>query len=78
METIWRFAQAMGPADGPAEVIGTGCTSSPYLAAMANAAASHFAEQDDVHNGSVVHPATVVFPAALATAQALGLMVPDC
>jgi 2-methylcitrate dehydratase PrpD len=45
---------------------------SPYLAAMANAAASHVAEQDDVHNGSVFHPATVVFPAALAVAQALG------
>jgi 2-methylcitrate dehydratase PrpD len=45
---------------------------SPYLAAMANAAASHVAEQDDVHNGSVFHPATVVFPPALATAQATG------
>ena len=39
---------------------------------MANAAASHVAEQDDVHNGSVFHPATVVFPPALAVAQALG------
>ncbi len=39
---------------------------------MVNAAASHFAEQDDVHNGSVFHPAAVVFPAALAVAQALG------
>jgi 2-methylcitrate dehydratase PrpD len=39
---------------------------------MANAAASHFAEQDDVHNGSVFHPAAVVFPAALAVSQALG------
>ncbi|MEI6600805.1 MAG: MmgE/PrpD family protein, partial [Comamonadaceae bacterium] len=37
-----------------------------------NAAASHMAEQDDVHNGSVFHPATVVFPAALAVAQAIG------
>jgi uncharacterized membrane protein len=27
------------------------------VAAVANAAASHFAEQDDVHNGSVFHPA---------------------
>src|SRR5574343_1221 len=34
--------------------------------------ASHVAEQDDVHNGSVFHPATVVFPAALAVAQAAG------
>jgi 2-methylcitrate dehydratase PrpD len=42
------------------------------VAAAVNAAASHFAEQDDVHNGSVFHPAAVVFPAALAMAQALG------
>jgi 2-methylcitrate dehydratase PrpD/SAM-dependent methyltransferase len=39
---------------------------------MVNAAASHFAEQDDVHNGSVFHPGAVVFPPALAVAQALG------
>ncbi|MFZ4481855.1 MAG: MmgE/PrpD family protein, partial [Rhodoferax sp.] len=57
---------------GPSEVITDGGRTSPYLAAMANAAASHFAEQDDVHNGSVFHPATVVFPAALAVAQAIG------
>jgi len=30
------------------------------------------AEQDDVHNGAVFHPATVVFPPALAAAQAEG------
>ena len=42
------------------------------IAAACNAAASHFAEQDDVHNGSVFHPAAVVFPAALAIAQAKG------
>ena len=70
--SIVRFAQAMGPTDGPAEVIVTRSGTSPYLAAMANAAASHVAEQDDVHNGSVFHPATVVFPAAVAAAQALG------
>jgi 2-methylcitrate dehydratase PrpD len=69
---IARFAGTMGPADGPSEVIVTGERTSPYLAAMANAAASHVAEQDDVHNGSVFHPATVVFPAAVAAAQALG------
>jgi 2-methylcitrate dehydratase PrpD len=71
--SITRFAQAMGPASGPAEVIVSRARTSPYLAAMANAAASHVAEQDDVHNGSVFHPATVVFPAAVATAQALGV-----
>lgn len=72
MEAITRFALAMGPQRGPSEVITQRLFSSPYLAAMANAAASHVAEQDDVHNGSVFHPATVVFPPALAVAQALG------
>jgi 2-methylcitrate dehydratase PrpD len=72
VEAIRRFAAAMGPADGPAEVLVDRSRNSVYLAAMANAAASHVAEQDDVHNGSVFHPATVVFPVALAGAQALG------
>ncbi len=72
VESITRFALAMGSQSGASEVIIKRASSSPYLAAMANAAASHMAEQDDVHNGSVFHPATVVFPAALAVAQALG------
>jgi 2-methylcitrate dehydratase PrpD len=72
VESMTRFALSMGPQSGPSEVIIHRLHSSPYLAAMANAAASHVAEQDDVHNGSVFHPGTVVFPAALAVAQALG------
>ena len=69
---IENFAQAMGPASGPAQILLSRRHTSPYFAAMVNAASSHVAEQDDVHNGAVFHPATVVFPAALATAQALG------
>jgi 2-methylcitrate dehydratase PrpD len=72
VETIAAFASAMGPSDGASEVLVGRGRSSPYFAAMVNAAASHVAEQDDVHNGSVFHPATVVFPVALAWAQALG------
>ncbi len=72
VESLTRVALAMGPAEGPSEVIHARRTSSPYVAAMANAAASHVAEQDDVHNGSVFHPAAVVFPPALAVAQQLG------
>ena len=72
VESIARFMQAMGPADGPSEILIHRRGSSPLVAAVANAASSHFAEQDDVHNGSVFHPAAVVFPAALAVAQALG------
>lgn len=72
VETITSFVAGMGPNDGAAEVLINRRQSSAYFAAMANAAASHVAEQDDVHNGSVFHPATVVFPAALAMAQTLG------
>lgn len=72
VETIERFAQQMGPAAGKAEVLVSRRRTSPLFAAMVNAASSHFAEQDDVHNGSVFHPAAVVFPPALAVAQDLG------
>ena len=72
VEALARFWSAQGPADGAAEVLIHRRGSSPMVAAAINAAASHVAEQDDVHNGSVFHPAAVVFPAALAMAQALG------
>src|SRR5688572_5600740 len=72
VESIARFWLAQGPADGPSEVLIHRRGSSPIVAAAINAAASHVAEQDDVHNGSVFHPAAVVFPPALAVAQALG------
>lgn len=75
VESIARFIEAMGPGESerrPSEILIHRRGSSPLVAAVANAAASHFAEQDDVHNGSVFHPGTIVFPAALAVAQALG------
>jgi 2-methylcitrate dehydratase PrpD len=72
VESMGRFARSMGPAEGPSEVLINGTGTSPFLAAMVNAAASHVAEQDDVHNGAVFHPATVVFSPAVAVAQALG------
>lgn len=75
VEIITQFAQSMGPVSQPAiagsaEIIVSRSLSSPFLACLANAAASHVVEQDDVHNGSVFHPGTIVFPAALALAQA--------
>ena len=76
VETMTQFAQNMGGFNtanpGSAEILINRQSSSPFLAALANAAASHVAEQDDVHNGSVFHPGTIVFPAALATAQTIG------
>ena len=67
-----QFAKAMGPASGPSEILTTRGRTSPFFAALINGAASHVVEQDDVHNGSVYHPATVVFPAVLAAAQEVG------
>lgn len=72
VQSITRFALSQGPATGDCEVIGQSTTTSPMMAALANAAASHVAEQDDVHNGSVFHPAAVVFPPAVAVAQQIG------
>lgn len=64
-----NFASAMGPTTGRSEILVSRRRTTPYFAALINAAASHVVEQDDVHNGSVFHPATVVFPAVLAMAQ---------
>src|ERR687896_1699785 len=67
-----RFPETMGPAEGPSEILVSRRRTSPLFAALVNGAASHVVEQDDVHNGAVFHPATVVFPAVLATAQQTG------
>ncbi|MBC7415556.1 MAG: MmgE/PrpD family protein [Herminiimonas sp.] len=72
VESIDRFARLMGPGDGASEVLISRRRTTPLFAAMVNAASSHSAEQDDLHNSSVFHPATVVFPGALAVAQAQG------
>ena len=64
-----HFAENMGPDSGPSQILTNRTSTSPYFATLVNAAASHISEQDDVHNGSVFHPATIVFPAALSVAQ---------
>ncbi len=73
VQAIEAFAAEQGPKDGRAEVLISRRTTSPLFAALVNGAASHYAEQDDVHNGSVFHPAAVIFPAVLAVAQDRGL-----
>jgi 2-methylcitrate dehydratase PrpD len=72
VEALARFAAAMGPQDGAGTILTSRSRTSPYFAALVNAAASHVVEQDDVHNGSVFHPATVIFPPVLAVAEAQG------
>ena len=73
VEIIAQFAQIMGPSSGQSEILLNRKLTSPYFAAMCNAAASHVVEQDDLHNSSVFHPATVIFSPALAVAQSLGV-----
>lgn len=67
-----RYAAKMGPAQGPAKMLVNGQGTSASFAALVNGASSHLVEQDDLHNSSVLHPATVVFPAVLAAAQDRG------
>jgi len=72
VKAMATFANQMGPSDGPSEDLVQRTKTTPYFAAMVNAASAHVAEQDDVHNGAVFHPGAVVFPPALAVAQAIG------
>lgn len=61
------------PGGNSSTILTSGRKVSPYAAAMVNAASCHMVEQDDVHNGSVFHPAAVVFPAVMAVAEVLRL-----
>src|SRR5215217_7241177 len=72
VRALERFAEMMGPPDGPCEILVSRRRTSPLFAALANGGASHVVEQDDVHSGALFHPGAVVFPAALAAAQEAG------
>jgi 2-methylcitrate dehydratase PrpD len=72
VQILEHLAAHMGPREGASEILVSRRRTSPLFAALVNGAASHVVEQDDVHNGAVFHPATVVFPAVLATAQDMG------
>ena len=61
---------AADAAAGPAWVVGGDGGRSAEVAALVNGALSHIVEMDDVHRESVLHPAAVVMPAALAAAHA--------
>ncbi len=57
--------------DGASTVI-PGGRASAERAALANGIAAHSCELDDFHRGSMVHPGTVIIPAALAVAEEVG------
>jgi 2-methylcitrate dehydratase PrpD len=66
------LAHAAEQGAGPSTVIGLLDKKGTQAAAFANGSLSHMTETDDVHRSAVVHPATVVIPAALAVAERLG------
>jgi 2-methylcitrate dehydratase PrpD len=66
---LWYARRHVGQG---ATVLGAGDQASPATAALVNGGLSHIVEMDDLHRGSVVHPGTVIIPAALATAERVG------
>lgn len=55
-----------------ASVIGTGVRTTMLNAALANGFLGHFEDYDDTHLATVIHTASPIFPAALASAEVLG------
>jgi len=56
---------------GPCRVLGVSGGRDAEVAALVNGGLSHIVEMDDLDRGSVVHPGTVVIPAALAACEAV-------
>lgn len=64
--------QAVAGERWTATLLGTGEPASPTAAALLNGAAGHALEFDDLYSPGTFHPGTVVIPAALAAAEAVG------
>ena len=59
-------------ASGSSTVLGLDDGRSTEVAALINGALSHIVEMDDVDRVSIIHPAAVIIPAALAVADEMG------
>ena len=66
-----RVAKELG-GKSEATLIPDGSRSSPFLAALVNAASSHTVEMDDLHQTSILHPGAPIIPAVLAMAEREG------
>jgi 2-methylcitrate dehydratase PrpD len=66
-----RLVQGIAKGLGAAQeaTVFAGGRSSAAGAALVNGVSSHILELDDVHKGSIVHPAAAIIPAALAVAE---------
>lgn len=68
---LQRTVQQIAP-DGKCAVWGSQQTCDCVYAALLNGSAVHAFELDDLHQRSILHPGSVVVPAALAVAQHVG------
>ncbi len=66
-----RYLAKMFKGEGESTVIGLWSKTNPLSASFLNAFSSHSTELDDVHMGGIIHPGTVVNPAALSVAEKL-------
>ena len=66
-----RYAEksAAGANNNKSSILGASWRASAGLAALVNGTAGHAFELDDVHDESLLHPGTVVVPAALAVCE---------
>lgn len=72
-QRIYRFVREMGGGTRAGVIIGTKEKAPFVYAALANGTSSHAVEMDDVNNEASLHPGVVVFPAALATGEMVGV-----
>ncbi|MFC2067444.1 MmgE/PrpD family protein [Chloroflexota bacterium] len=66
---IYNIVKEIGLKPDGCVVIGTNFRASCQYAALANGTSSHSLELDDFHSKASVHPAVVVFPAALSASE---------
>ncbi len=69
---VLPFTAALGGAP-EASVVGSAILTNAHSAALANGMLAHADETDDSHAESITHPGCSVVPAALATAERLGV-----
>lgn len=73
-KVVARYGEkcAAGAVNNRSTLVGTNLRAAAGTAALVNGTAGHAFELDDVHDESLLHPGTVVVPAALAVCEDLG------
>src|SRR5512139_1402704 len=71
-QSMYRFIREMDHRRQGGVIIGTKERAFHLYSALANGTSAHAIEMDDVNNEASLHPAVVVFSAALATSEMVG------